>query len=386
MFVSPLIDVHHHVIPPGVKARLADRGVTEVGGVQVPPWDEAQELEVLDRHNLSAAVVSLSDTGPAASDAKLARLLARETNEFYAGLVARHPRRFGAFAALPLPDVDTALAELEYALDDFRLDGVMLLSNHAGRYPGDRALDPVLAELDRRSAVDFLHPATPPGSPTPGLPTFLLGYVFETTRAVASMLRSGALERYADIRLVLAHAGGTVPYLAGRLALGQAPVRARAVTERLAGAPIGGAAADALAVAVLDRNERRVGEALGRLYYDTALSTATPALRALETVARPERVLFGSDYPYAPEPLIRRTDRNVAAHWHGEALNRVAYRNALDLFPRLRGDTAEVMHSDARSPNAASSGGNLHRAVRALASLRHNREVVRKRLEAKGRL
>jgi predicted TIM-barrel fold metal-dependent hydrolase len=334
MFVSPLIDVHHHVIPPGVKARLADRGVTEVGGVQVPPWDEAQELEVLDRHNLSAAVVSLSDTGPAASDAKLARLLARETNEFYAGLVARHPRRFGAFAALPLPDVDTALAELEYALDDFRLDGVMLLSNYAGRYLGDRAFDPVLAELDRRAATVFLHPATPLGSPTPELPTFLLDYVFETTRAVASLLRSGALERYTNIRLVLAHAGGTVPYLAGRLALGQAPVRARSVTERLAGAPVGGkiagAMAEKVADAVLDRNERRVDEALGGLYYDTALSTATPA-------------------------------------WQSEALNRIIHRNALDLFPRLGDEPSEVTDSEALSPNGAGGEGRLRRAFRALA-------------------
>jgi 6-methylsalicylate decarboxylase len=134
---------------------------------------------------------------------------------------------------------------------------------------------------------------------------------------------------------VLAHAGGTIPYLAGRLALGEAPIRARGVTTRLAGMPVGGAVAGALADAVLDRNERRVGEALGGLYYDTALSTATPALRALDATAGPERIVFGSDYPYAPEPLIGRTTRGVAAHWHDGALSRITQRNALDLFPRL---------------------------------------------------
>src|ERR687897_3402057 len=122
----------------------------------------------------------------------------------------------------------------------------MLLSNYAGRYPGDGAFDPVLAEVDQRSATVFLHPATPPGSPTPELSTFLIDYVFETTRAVASLLRSGALERYTNIRLVLAHAGGTIPYLASRLALGEAPIRARGVTTRIAGTPVGGAVAETL--------------------------------------------------------------------------------------------------------------------------------------------
>jgi predicted TIM-barrel fold metal-dependent hydrolase len=227
MPASLLIDVHHRVIPPAVRAKLAERGIADAGDVPVPRWNEARELEVLDRHGISAAVVSLSDTGPAGSDAGLMVLVAREANEFYAELVARHPGRFAAFASLPLPDVDAALVEIEYALDVLCLDGVMLLSSHGGRYPGDRTLGPVLAELNRCSAVVFLHPATPPSSPTPELPTFLLDYLFETTRAVASLLRSGSLERHANVRLVLAHAGGTVPYRAGRLALGQAPTRAR---------------------------------------------------------------------------------------------------------------------------------------------------------------
>jgi predicted TIM-barrel fold metal-dependent hydrolase len=126
--ILPLIDVHHHAIPPGVREILADHGVAEVVGVAVPRWDEAREIEVLDRHGISAAVVSLSDTGDIGSDARLSRLIAREANEFYADFASRHPLRFGAFASLPLPDVDGALAEIEYALDDLRLDGVMLAS------------------------------------------------------------------------------------------------------------------------------------------------------------------------------------------------------------------------------------------------------------------
>jgi predicted TIM-barrel fold metal-dependent hydrolase len=219
----------------------------------------------------------------------------------------------------------------------------MHLSNHGGRYLGDPVFDAVLAELNWRSAVVFLHPATPPSSPTPGLPTFLLDYPFETTRAVATLLRTGSLERHANVRLVLAHAGGAVPYLVGRLALGQAPTRARALIERLAGVP--------------------VGEALGRLYYDTALSTGRPTLRALDALAGPERTVFGSDYPYAPEPLIERTVREVATHWHGEALGRIFHRNVLELFPHLEGNPSGATESGATLPNGREAEGRLRRSV-----------------------
>jgi 6-methylsalicylate decarboxylase len=86
---------------------------------------------------------------------------------------------------------------------------------------------------------------------------------------------------------------------------------------------------------VVDRTERRITTALGRLHYDTALSTAPPTLRALNALAGPDRVLFGSDCPYAPEPLIGRTARAIAAYWDGNRLAQVANQTAAGLFPRL---------------------------------------------------
>src|SRR5262245_44443292 len=119
-----LIDVHHHLVPPAVRARLAAAGVHAVGGLPVPAWREREHLDVLDRQHIATAVVSLSDTGTPDPDHRLARLVAREANEFFAALIARHPSRFGAFAVLPLPDVDATVAELSYASDTLRLDGV----------------------------------------------------------------------------------------------------------------------------------------------------------------------------------------------------------------------------------------------------------------------
>ncbi|MEN6591662.1 MAG: amidohydrolase family protein [Methanobacterium sp.] len=92
---------------------------------------------------------------------EFARRLSRKTNEIYAGLIENHPERFGAFATLPLPDVDAAFEELEYALDVLKLDGVFLLSNYDGYYPGDTRFERLFSELNRRKVAVSVHPATP---------------------------------------------------------------------------------------------------------------------------------------------------------------------------------------------------------------------------------
>ena len=196
------------------------------------------------------AVISLSPPGVFFGDQGLADELARLVNERTAEHVRGAPGRFAGLAVLPLPDVDRALAELRYALDDLGLDGVALLSNVGGTYLGDRAWDPLFDELDRRGAYVFLHPTAAPGAPPlPEHPIWLYEFPFDTTRAVANLIYSGTLERCPRIRLQVSHLGGTAPFLAHRLA----SLEARE-PERAARAPAG-----ALAY-------------LRRLYYDTGLS------------------------------------------------------------------------------------------------------------------
>jgi predicted TIM-barrel fold metal-dependent hydrolase len=153
--------------------------------------------------------------------ATLARDLARRCNESSAELVREYPQRFDVLALLPLPDVDAALHEIEYALDTLRLDGVILQASIGNQYLGASAFEPIFTELNCCQTVVLLHPTTPPGSDVPelNLPPFLVEFVFDTTRAIVNLIYSGTLERYPDFRLILAHGGGTVPYLAGRLAM-----------------------------------------------------------------------------------------------------------------------------------------------------------------------
>ncbi|MGH8973929.1 MAG: amidohydrolase family protein, partial [Acidimicrobiia bacterium] len=213
------LDVHHHVLPPAYVDALSATGVGARSGIGFPDWRLADSLAVMDRHGIAAAALSVSTPGVALADEAANRRLARRCNEWAADAVREHPGRFGAFASLPLPDVDGSLAEVAHALDDLGLDGVVLLASHQGRYLGDAAFEPLMAELDRRRAVAFIHPTTPPGAPPAGVdvPVFAVEFVADTTRAVANLIFSGTLERYPGISFVVAHAGGFAPYIAARL-------------------------------------------------------------------------------------------------------------------------------------------------------------------------
>lgn len=311
------IDVHHHIAPPQYVSTLAEMGITEAGGRPFPRWDLESNLDLMDRYGIKTALVSVSAPGVFFSDIGLARELARGCNEFFARLIADSPGRFGAFAVLPLPDVDAAIAEVVYALDTLGLDGVSLLSSVDGLYMGDPAYDALFDELNRRGAVVFMHPDAPDEGAVAGLglPTSLIEFVFETTRAVAKLLFTGTLERCPDIRLILPHAGGTVPYLALRLSLGQ------------------------FWPGLQEHVPQGVVAYLQHLFYDTALAGAPFALRSLQELVQDSHILFGSDYPFAPELATIATIGGLQDYggFDAASLGAVFYDNALALFPRLAG-------------------------------------------------
>src|SRR5215467_13524935 len=207
------IDIHHHILPAFYRTVLSDLGITVSGGRPIPEWDLENTLALMDRHAIATAITSISEPGIYFGDETFAKDLARRCNEFSAQLIHDYPQRFGAFAILPLPDIDAALRELEYALDTLKLDGVVLLSSVDGRYLGDPLFDELFSELNRRKAVVFLHPTVPAinSALKLDLPPFLIEFVFDTTRAVTNLLYSGTLDRCPEIHFIVAHAGGTVP-------------------------------------------------------------------------------------------------------------------------------------------------------------------------------
>jgi predicted TIM-barrel fold metal-dependent hydrolase len=311
------IDVHHHILPPNFVSALNSLSIPWTGGPEVPSWSLQQAHDMMGAMGIDAAVASPSPGVYWGGDTAFAVKLARETNEFVADVVRDDPEHFGGFATVPLPDVDASLEELEYAYDTLGLDGVVLYTSQGDRYLGDRSYDPFFEELDRRKAIVFIHPTTiPPGADATGLtiPFGVAEFTFDTTRAVMNMLYSGTLERYPSIRYIVSHAGGTIPYLAWRIA------GASYLPELRDRAP----KTDGLAL-------------LQKLYYDTALSTSEFVFGALKEFVPMSQVLFGSDFPYIG-PAVLQAERyglensKVLDDAARAAIDR---GNALTLFPRF---------------------------------------------------
>lgn len=335
------IDVHQHLVPPPYRAALWAAGITEVGGRAVPDWSPEAALALMDEVGIATAVLSVSAPGTTfLDDPAAAARLAREVNEHGAELVRRHPDRFGHFATVPMPDVAAATAEVVHALDVLHADGVVLPANARGTYLGQDGQDRLFAALHEREAVVFVHPAAElPGPTVPGVAPFAADFLLDTTRAAYLLVRNGIVRRYPGIRFVLAHAGGFVPWAAHRMAMGL------------------GAEGMSIRDTLTD---------LRTFYFDTAMSASPTALPALLAFARPERVLFGSDWPFAPDVAVHYFAAGLAEHlahtpFGATIAAAIDHGNAAALFPRLARQTVP-----ATPPRSALRGALKSRAVRAL--------------------
>jgi predicted TIM-barrel fold metal-dependent hydrolase len=270
------VDVHHHFFPPGYVERME-----EVVGNKPSPlitgWSQAQVLEHMDKTGVATGIASMSPWGPRFKDAAQARQLARLCNDYATQMGRDRPGRFGLFAAMPLPDIDGVLKEIEYALDTLKAEGIGLMTSYGDKWPGDPAFAPIWEELNRRKAVVYFHPNTPNccGNLVPDAQPSMLEWPYDTGRAVVSLLLGGALAKYPDIHGIFSHAGGTVPALAGRIVN---MTRNRKDLAQIA--PQG------------------VMYELTRLYYDTANASFAPTMAALLKFVPVSQVVFGSDYPY----------------------------------------------------------------------------------------
>ncbi|HEX7733826.1 MAG TPA: amidohydrolase family protein [Ktedonobacteraceae bacterium] len=336
------VDVHHHLLTSEYLEELAKVGVVGSGGLPFPHWTPEETLGFLDRAQIQAAVLSLSSPGLCFGNAAKEREIARALNEFAAESVTRWPQRLGFFATLPLPDVEAALAEIAYALDTLHADGIGLLSNYQGIYPGDARFDPIFAELDRRQAVAFLHPTVftgseipstkNAGSPVPTIPTFMLEFVFDTTRAVANLVISGTLTKYPRLRIILSHAGGTLPFVAQRIVSGAiiASVRPQGDLGQLT------LPREQIAALRQELADNILGQ-LSSLYFDTALSTNSNAFSSLRHLVPVSHILLGTDYPFASEIEAGSTVTKLATlpDLNKQELEEIEGINASKLFPRL---------------------------------------------------
>jgi len=270
------IDIHHHLFPPEY--------VTAIGSLAAafPPWTVAQSIDVMNKANVERALLSLSLPGVwlgsgTAADIQQARRLSRIVNDFGAKMMADNRGRFGLFDTIPLPDPEGSLREIEYAYGTLKADGIGLMTSYNDKWLGDAAFAPVWEELNRRKALIYTHPLSPAccGAMNYGLGPGAIEWATDTTRTAASLLFSGTAAKYPNIRWVLSHGGGTLPFLLSRF-----------VREESTGKGMD------------QKLPRGLMYEVRKFYYDTAQANTQGAMGALLEMVPASQVLYGSDYPY----------------------------------------------------------------------------------------
>jgi predicted TIM-barrel fold metal-dependent hydrolase len=264
----------------------------------------------MDQGGVATSVISISDPGVWFGDNAAACALARECNEYGAKVVKDYPGRFGQFAVLPLPDVDGSLKEVAYAMDTLKMDGIGVLSSYQGKYLGNPYYAPLMEELNRRKTIVFCHPFCAACDAEANLTDAQnrgVEFVFDTTRTILSLLSTGTVTRFPDIRFIWSHGGGTVPY----------------ITTRLAGAA--------------QRLPNGLIPELQKFYYDTAQAFSPYTMPSFKKLVPVSHILFGTDYPLgggsAAQVAKGLADNGGFSESELRAINR---DNALELLPRLK--------------------------------------------------
>jgi len=303
------IDVHHHFAPPNwvAQAKAAGQG----GGA---PWSPEGTLADMDLGGVAKSILSLIQPGTWFKDDAQARALAREVNDYAAKMRSSHPTRFGIFTTLPLPDAEGSLREIEYGMDVLKADGVGMFTSYGNKWLGDASFTPVLAELNRRKTVVYVHPTNPAccSALQPGINASTIEYATDTTRTMASLLFSGAANRFPDIRWIWSHSGGTMPFLFSRFERQEEFMRDKVK-------------------AVLPHGSMYE---MKRFYYETAQGTTPMQLAALLKMIPVSQVLFGSDFPYRPAKEC--VEGLEAWKFKPADLRAIEYGNCLRLMPQLK--------------------------------------------------
>ncbi|RDA86835.1 hypothetical protein CP532_1391 [Ophiocordyceps camponoti-leonardi (nom. inval.)] len=309
------IDVHHHIYPPQMYDALEAAG-GDPSGWQTPQWTLEKDDAFSESIGIGTTIFSVTTPGAGViKDAKKAAETARAMNEYCAELRNKKPSKYGFFLNLgSLLDVDLCLEEIRYGFDVLGADGVVLFTRYERHYLGYQGFKPIWSELNRRKAVVFIHPTHPfdthlvnDHSPAP-----LYDFPHETTRTAADLIISNNLREFPECKIILSHGGGTLPYLIHRITM---------LTDT---------------AAKTDKTAEEMIEDGKRFYFDLALSGSELVLSALLDFAEPGHVLFGSDFPNAPEATIQRFTRVIDSYkMSPETRDQINHGAALALFPRL---------------------------------------------------
>jgi predicted TIM-barrel fold metal-dependent hydrolase len=305
------IDIHHHFGPSVWVAAVKGRPLLQPANTT---WTPEKSIEDMDKGGVAASVVSITNPGLWFGDNGFTNRLARDCNEYAAKLVMQHPARFGFFAAMPLPDVDGTLKEIAYAYDTLKADGVGFFTSYGDSWLGKPAYRPVLDELNRRNAVVHVHPTAANCcrdlNYAPGVGPGSMEYGTDTTRAMTAVCFNGDAARYPNIRWIWSHAGGTMPFLAGRIDGAASNFKAQMPNGLIA--------------------------ELKKFYYDVAGAANVGAIASLQQLVKSDKILFGTDFPPGGSSRAVAQALRDLKMFSDTELRAIERDNALRLVPRLR--------------------------------------------------
>ena len=310
--LEKIVDVHSHpILPFGQGAPIAP-------GKQ-PDWSVESALSYMDEHDISACVLSDPDAANHATGQE-ARDIARRINETLAEIVSKRPSRFGAVATLPGRDASGAVAEIAYALDTLKMDGVSTSTSINAVYLGEPQFDPWFEELNRRGSTLFVHPTITKAALTllNGLDPSVIEFMFDTTRMIVNVVATGAKKRFSNIKIISTHGGGTIPYLVTRIQ----------TLEHTFGVGPGR----------LELSPEQVREGIASFYYDLTAATSEAQLGAILKLVPVSQLLMGLDFPFMPKSTFAPAIADIGRYpaFSAAELQSLSYGNAGRLFPALK--------------------------------------------------
>jgi len=299
--INMKIDFHNHYYPEEylryLKKKYSDVRVEKdsygtvkatLYGTTIILLDPKERIGVMEEIGVDVQILSLSAPNVYFDDDENNLALARMTNDYLSQICCQHPDRFMSFASIPITNVDYALKELDRAINDLGMNGIILGTNVNGRYLDAKEFYPFFEEVNRMRLPIFIHPMDPPGAEAMHMHDYnliaLVGFPFDSTLTAARIVFSGMMDRFKRINFILSHMGGALPYLFERLDYGYRHMSA--CKENITNLP---------------------SQYFKRFYYETALSYHLPQMDCAIRSVGPDSILLGSDYPFVPPELGKKS-------------------------------------------------------------------------------
>ena len=309
------IDFHTHPLPESYRNAMSELGIDVIkeDGFPLPSWSEEAHLSFMKDAGITHSVLTSPTPHIHNGNDEISCQCARRINEETASLIKDDPEHFSFCAVLPVPAVTGSIEEMNYAYDHLGAIGVKLPTNANGVYLGDPLLDPLMEEMNRRKALCIIHPCRARKIPDNTITSTVMTiyeYPADTTRAVINMIAHRIMSRYPEIRWIIPHTGSFLAY----------------ELQRFKG--VSGILAKLNMMEQVD-----IDTEVRNLYFDIAGDPEPVALDMLLRITDSDHIVYGSDWPHSPAPVIIAKKKHLEANEsYASILEKIMYQNGESLL------------------------------------------------------